>query len=218
MKLLLNKAHFPVTALGPGRRIGLWTQGCSIGCAGCISRDTWDPDPSTGIDVDELVAWCRRVAGDAPEGVTISGGEPFDQPEALGELLTQLHRWRDALDEPFDILCYSGYRIEQLLRRHSALLERIDALICDPYVEALPTQRVWRGSRNQRLFPLTPLGEARYGEVTRCDEDPGPMRFQAVADGSRIWFVGIPRRGDMERVAAACKARGVSFDSASWRA
>ena len=37
----LNKAHYPVTALGPGRRIGLWLQGCALACPGCISQDSW---------------------------------------------------------------------------------------------------------------------------------------------------------------------------------
>ncbi|HSV19446.1 MAG TPA: 4Fe-4S cluster-binding domain-containing protein, partial [Casimicrobiaceae bacterium] len=42
----LNKAHWPVTVLGPGKRIGLWLQGCSIHCPGCVSQDTWSADPS----------------------------------------------------------------------------------------------------------------------------------------------------------------------------
>jgi anaerobic ribonucleoside-triphosphate reductase activating protein len=39
----LNRVHFPVTALGPGRRIGIWLQGCLIRCPGCMSLDTWAP-------------------------------------------------------------------------------------------------------------------------------------------------------------------------------
>ncbi len=49
MNILLNKAHFPVTVLGPGRRIGIWLQGCSIGCAGCISQDTWEADATKAM-------------------------------------------------------------------------------------------------------------------------------------------------------------------------
>ena len=41
MALVVNRVHFPVTALGPGRRLGVWVQGCSIGCAGCLAHDTW---------------------------------------------------------------------------------------------------------------------------------------------------------------------------------
>ncbi len=217
MKLQLNKAHYPVTALGPGRRIGIWTQGCSIHCPGCVSLDTWKPDRTRSIEIDELLAWCRRVSDGSPEGVTISGGEPFDQPQPLKRLLDGLHLWRKSLVQPFDILCYSGYRLEKLRKEHARLLDRIDALICDPYVDTLPTERPWRGSDNQRLVPLTELGRERYGAYTESAHGE-PKRFQVVADGKRIWFVGIPHRGDLARIEAACAERGVSLGATSWRA
>jgi len=215
VKLLLNKAHFPVTALGPGRRIGLWTQGCSIRCPGCVSLDTWEADPGTAIEIDALVAWCRRASAGAPDGITISGGEPFEQPQALAALIDGLDAWRSELADPFDLLCYSGHRLEHLRTHHAALLARLDAVITDPFVEARPTERPWRGSDNQRLTALTPLGEARYAEHAVVAP---PKRFQVVADGSRLWFVGIPARGDLDRLAAACAQRGVEFNATSWRA
>lgn len=217
MKLQLNKAHYPVTALGPGRRIGIWTQGCSIRCPGCVSLDTWKADRSKGIEIDALIAWCRRVGAEGFDGVTISGGEPFDQPKPLGALLDGLLRWRRTQERPFDILCYSGYRLERLRKEHAKLLARIDALICDPYVERLATERPWRGSDNQRLVPLTPLGQARYGAFVDA-ADGLPKRFQIVADGQRLWFVGIPHRGDLGRIEQACAERGVSLAATSWRA
>jgi anaerobic ribonucleoside-triphosphate reductase activating protein len=217
MKLQLNKAHYPVTALGPGRRIGIWMQGCSIHCPGCVSLDTWEPDRSKSIEVDALVAWCKRVCGGSTDGITISGGEPFDQPKALAGLLAGLIGWRRASAQAFDILCYSGYRVERLRKEHPRLLDRIDALMCDPYVENLATERPWRGSDNQRLVPLTALGHSRYdGYVAAAGEEP--KRFQVVADGKRIWFVGIPHRGDLDRIEQACAERGVSLAATSWRA
>ena len=92
--LQLNKAHWPVTVLGPGRRIGLWVQGCTIDCKGCVSQDTWPQDATKAIAVRDLVAWCKRTAGDALDGVTISGGEPFEQPDGLRALLAGLRAWR----------------------------------------------------------------------------------------------------------------------------
>lgn len=217
MKILLNKAHYPVTALGPGKRIGIWTQGCSIECPGCVSLDTWKADRSRAMDVADLIAWCKRVAGGAAEGITISGGEPFDQPKALANLLCGLQRWRDTLTRPFDILCYSGYRLERLRKLHAPILARLDALMCDPYVESLPTERPWRGSDNQRLVVLSPLGEERFGRYVDAPAEE-PKRFQVVADGKRVWFVGIPQRGDLERIESACAERGVTLAATSWRA
>ena len=119
----LNKAHFPVTVLGPGRRIGIWFQGCSIGCTGCISQDTWSPDASKSMDVPTLLAWCREVAGGALDGVTISGGEPFEHPVALAALLDGLHAWRAETSADFDILCYSGLPLRRLRAEHRPILE-----------------------------------------------------------------------------------------------
>lgn len=217
MRIQLNKAHYPVTALGPGKRIGIWTQGCSIRCPGCVSLDTWEADRSKAMAIDELIAWCKRVGGGAAEGITISGGEPFDQPRPLAKLLDGLHRWRNTLTRPFDILCYSGYRLEKLQKEHASHLARIDAIICDPFVESLPTERWWRGSDNQRLVILSELGEERFGRYvdTAVDE---PKRFQVVADGKRVWFVGIPQRGDLDRIESACAERGVTLAATSWRA
>jgi anaerobic ribonucleoside-triphosphate reductase activating protein len=211
----LNKAHWPVTVLGPGKRIGLWLQGCSIHCPGCVSQDTWEPDVHRSIAVNDLVAWCKRTARDALDGVTISGGEPFDQPDGLVALIDALHRWRYRKRLDFDILCYSGYPLRTLERRHAAILERLDAVIPEPYVDGLPLRNVWRGSSNQTLVPLSPRGRARYAAFVDAPADD--KRMQVAVEAGRVWMIGIPARGDMEQVEALCAARGLSLSKVSWR-
>jgi anaerobic ribonucleoside-triphosphate reductase activating protein len=215
--LQLNKAHWPVTVLGPGKRIGLWLQGCSIHCPGCVSQDTWEPDPARTIAVGDLVAWCRRTAGDALDGVTISGGEPFDQPAGLAALLDALDRWRRAKRLDFDVLCYSGYPLRTLERAHAPILARLDAIIPEPYVDGLPLRNVWRGSANQSLVPLTERGRARYAPFVDAPADRDGKRMQMAVEGGRVWMIGIPARGDMERVEALCAARGLALSKVSWR-
>lgn len=213
----LNKAHYPVTVLGPGRRIGLWVQGCSIGCKGCISQDTWAADPEREMPIAELLAWCRDVAEGGLDGVTISGGEPFDQPDALARLLDGLRDWRSEKRLDFDLLCYSGYPLATLRKRHAPLLERLDALIPEPFIDARPATEPWRGSSNQPLVLLSARGRRRYARFLRQPLALGPKRIQAVVDGDRVWYVGIPGRGDMERLRELCAARGLDFSEVSWR-
>lgn len=215
--IALNKAHFPVTVLGPGRRLGLWTQGCSIGCAGCISQDTWTAGDEHRIDVDELVRWARSTTGDVLDGVTISGGEPFDQPAALDALLDRLHAWRDALATPFDILCYSGHPLRRLEREHASLLAKLDAIVPEPFVETLPLGPVWRGSANQPLVPLSPLGRERYAPFLDLPATEAAKRLQVSVEPGRIWYIGIPDRDDMARIEHACAGRGLVFMKRSWR-
>lgn len=216
MNIQINKAHFPVTVLGPGRRIGIWLQGCSIRCPGCVSLDTWDADAGRGISVDALIHWCREVTGGVLDGVTISGGEPFDQAEALGFLLDGLIDWRSRLNRPFDILCYSGLPYKRLLAMHGALLRKLDAIIPEPYVHARPEGGTWRGSDNQALIELSPIGHERYATYVdkRARRD---KRFQVQVGHDGIWFIGIPSRGDMEALEARCADRGIALRRASWR-
>lgn len=54
MMLYLSRIHFPVTTLGPGNRIGIWFQGCSIQCQGCVSVDTWGTGKG-GVLVNEIM-------------------------------------------------------------------------------------------------------------------------------------------------------------------
>ncbi|HZX33509.1 MAG TPA: 4Fe-4S single cluster domain-containing protein [Rhodocyclaceae bacterium] len=217
MKIAINKAHFPVTVLGPGRRIGLWLQGCSIRCPGCVSQDTWARDLGREMTVARLVSWCRQTTAGGFDGVTISGGEPFDQPAALAALLDALIHWRSTDGPDFDILCYSGYPLARLQKRHGRLLEKLDALIPEPYVDSLPLTHVWRGSANQPLVPLSERGRRIYLPYLEAPAEGPEKRIQVGVDGGRIWYVGIPGRGDLAALEARCRDQGVAFDQASWR-
>ncbi|MBS1170551.1 MAG: radical protein [Burkholderiaceae bacterium] len=217
MKISVNKAHFPVTVLGHGRRIGIWLQGCSIRCKGCVSQDTWARDPGRDMTVAQLLTWCRQTTQGEFDGVTISGGEPFDQPAALGALLDALIHWRQSAGLDFDILCYSGYPLATLQKRHARLLKKLDALIPEPFADARPLTHLWRGSSNQPLVLLSERGNARYAEYVDAVADESNKRIQTMIDGGKVWFAGIPARGDMEALEKICQERGLDFGQVSWK-
>jgi anaerobic ribonucleoside-triphosphate reductase activating protein len=129
------------------------------------------------------------------DGITISGGEPFDQFDALIRLLQGLRRLSQV-----DILVYSGYSLEHLddqLRQANGL---IDALISDPYDEALSQTMALRGSDNQRLNLLTPLGRARLGDFERLLMTTDKALDLMFDETGSVWMAGIPRRGDLLRL------------------
>lgn len=216
MRIRLNKAHFPVTTLGYGRRLGLWVQGCSIGCEGCVSRDTWGTADGWDADVGEVVGWCESRRGLGIDGITVSGGEPFEQPRALTGLLKALDAWRQQLALPFDMLCYSGFTLASVSRRHADILALLDVLIPEPYVAGRGPRGPWRGSNNQPLVPLTPLGRERYGDLAQFADDR--PRIQVSIEHGAAWFIGIPNPGDMDRLEDRARARGVVMEGVSWRA
>lgn len=198
----LSRVHFPVTTLGPGRRIGVWFQGCSIRCPGCISLDTWAP----GKHETTIVDLSQALAAHLPDadGLTVSGGEPFDQPAALRALL---EHWRAR--HAGDVLVYSGYPLERLQPLLVGFSGLIDALITDPFVEAAGDRLALRGSDNQRLFPLTPLGERVFALFASAADD-GTPRLDIMFDDDRgeVFLAGIPRRGDLARLQAVMAAAG----------
>jgi len=193
MDLSLSRMHFPVTTLGPGRRIGIWFQGCSIRCPGCISADTWGPGHRR-LSLEQLLEQINPWLHEA-EGITISGGEPFDQFDALRSLLEGLRRLSE-----LDILVYSGYSLEQLDEPLLQTKGLIDALISDPFIEALSQTMALRGSDNQRLSLLTPLGRARLGQYERLLEPTDKALDLMFDESGSVWMAGIPRRDDLLRL------------------
>lgn len=236
--LLLAKAHYPVTTLGPGTRAGIWTQGCTLRCPGCLSRDTWEPDPRKAVPVEAVLGWLESLPA-LPDGVTISGGEPFQQPQALAALLRGIHAWRG--NRPVDILVYSGYVYSRLSRSATTrdILDLCDAVITGPYIDRLNPVRpegghpgqgslLWKGSANQRIVPLTALGRERYGSPARGQgsEDAASCaearpRVQVSVDegpeGRRVYYIGIPRRGDLDHLTSMLEQAGIRAGEVSWR-
>lgn len=206
--------HFPVTALGPGARVGVWFQGCSIHCPGCIARDTWDPGAGTCLPLPEMLERISSFPADEVAGITISGGEPFDQADALLGLVEWL-RGSYCGDER-DILLYSGYPLPVLRREHRAILECVDALISEPFDEedGTGTPLRWRGSPNQVLTPLTPLGHARYASELAA---PSRGEIQVIVGDGGYWMVGVPRPGDLARLGDLLKGSGVKLEGVSWQ-
>jgi len=88
------------------------------------------------------------------EGITLLGGEPFDQAEQLSELaaLAQVNN--------LSVMAFTGYEYDQLVTERRAgwanLLANTDLLVDGPYVKSLPdTVRPWVGSTNQQFRFLT---------------------------------------------------------------
>ena len=192
-----------MTTLGYGQRVGIWTQGCSIRCPGCISRDTWEHDEERVTTV-ELLATAVSPWLTAADGVTISGGEPFDQPTALAEFIGEVRKVNNG-----DILVFSGYAQELLLAEHTEIIEMIDVLVSDPYKPNMGTTLTLRGSDNQRISILTDLGRARYPVGLDFEPWAARRRLDIFFEGDAVWMAGIPQAGEMAHLREELARRGV---------
>ena len=209
----LSRLHFPVTTLGPGRRIGIWFQGCSIRCAGCISADTWGFRKSN-ITVADVVGKLEQWLEEA-DGVTISGGEPFDQIDALTSLLNQIRQKTDR-----DVLLFTGYAREVVGGQLSKLDGLVDALVSDPYIMDEPPLRDLRGSDNQRLWCLTERARERFAQYDEPIEQRTSSLDVSFDENGQVWFAGIPKPGDFQNLKSMLEAVGhqvQTTEDTSWR-
>lgn len=137
---------------GPGIRFSIFTQGCSHQCPGCQNPQTWSFDGGELVDTDDLLA--RIAKNPLLKGITLTGGEPFEQAEPLVELCTAVR------ERGLDVWAYSGFTFEQIVAGEAgeaacALLELCDVLVDGPFLADLQSYELkWRGSSNQRVIDV----------------------------------------------------------------
>lgn len=171
-------ACYPVRTLGPGERLGIWVTGCRRRCPGCMSPELADSVASDAVGVADLL----RVLAERRswyEGVTVSGGEPFDQPGELAALLAGLRPMTG------HVLVYTGYRLEELRSDPacSEALAYVDVLVDGPYERGLDDGRGVRGSTNQRVI--------RLGADDGYDYEGAERASQTFVLGDVIFVAGL---------------------------
>lgn len=135
---------------GPGLRLAVFTQGCPHHCPGCHNPQSHDFEGGELRDTDDIL----NIARDNMllDGITLSGGEPFAQPEACLELAKGAH----ALG--LNVWCYSGYTFEALMGGAESwrrLLENVDVLVDGPFlIDQRTLDAHFRGSLNQRVLDI----------------------------------------------------------------
>lgn len=146
--------------VGPGNRLVIWLQGCSIRCKGCINSEFIPNKINKLIRVKDLF----KIISNTPdiEGVTYSGGEPFEQARGLYKLSKLVKEIN------LTIVSYSGYTIDELKNSNDKfrklLLSYLDILIDGRYEYLKAAPLLWRGSTNQKVHFLTQVYE-NYREL-----------------------------------------------------
>ena len=150
----LNVHRFlPLThAEGPGWRSCVWVQGCNRHCPGCFVPQTWGHEPHQMMEPEEIIF--QTLQDERVEGITILGGEPFEQPEPLAALLAL------AWEAHLSTVVFTGFTHEQLLTNNKPAVEvalrHTDVLIDGPYQQSeRDFSRPLVGSANQRFLFLT---------------------------------------------------------------
>jgi len=135
---------------GPGNRFVIWTQGCTLNCPGCWNQETHSFSNGNYYSCLELLERIGKATN--IEGITISGGEPFEQPNELFEL-TKLIREETHLSQ----IVYSGYTINKIRsdKNMEIILSNIDVIIDGRYNSLKSSKNGLVGSTNQKHHFLT---------------------------------------------------------------
>jgi anaerobic ribonucleoside-triphosphate reductase activating protein len=148
----MNIAHIEDKSLiyGPGVRFVIWVQGCSIHCKGCWNKEMWSFEKKNEISLDEIISEIKKEINFI-EGVTILGGEPFDQYEELFALVKKIK------DLDLSIILYTGYTIAELKEKQQTIIfDFVDVLITGRYeVNNRTVEAGLIGSSNQEIMFLT---------------------------------------------------------------
>lgn len=135
------------------------------------------------------------------EGVTVSGGEPTEQPDAVADLLEAFR----AVE--LDTWVYTGHRFEDLVGRNSPAVDRLlaltDVLVDGPYVLKLACSGDFRGSRNQRMLPLSLAGSRRLENLGRAR-----LAIELERDGL-MRITGVPPCGFLDEFTRRLESKGL---------
>jgi len=167
-------------ANGPGKRLVVWTQGCSIKCKGC-----WNPETHPGggklISVGTIL---QELIDGAYFGLTITGGEPFDQADAILQL------GAFAKQKGFSSIVFSGFTFSVINRIHGIkkITESFDVVLSDPYVTQPEYRSVEEALSNKTLTFLTDRHNQKEFELIP------PCEVIIGRDGEvRITGLSVPR-------------------------
>lgn len=138
---------------GPGIRLVVFTQGCRHNCPGCHNPHTHSFEGGTLVDIDDIINQVKN--NPLLDGITLSGGEPFEQAEALSELAQR------AKEMGYNIMTYTGYTFEHIIENKDKIkgwdkLIGVTDILVDGRFEIAKKSMLlkFRGSQNQRIIDV----------------------------------------------------------------
>lgn len=203
----LNVAQIQVVknSVGPGKRFCIWLQGCQKRCPGCINQDFLAIKPALVTPVESLIIKINETKKEGIEGITLTGGEPILQAEALLPLLKEIRT------HGFSVVCYTGFEYGELKKSKQPAIEQllglIDLLIDGPYLKDLPRGGPYCSGSNQKTRFLT----NRYSPQDLIDRPETVITLGK----DKVEFTGILGNDLMSKIRDKLKKHGVDMQGES---
>lgn len=191
---------YPVNVLGPGKRIGIWFNGCNHHCPGCSNPELWEPQERYKTTLQTLMRLVKHICNNqAVDGFTLTGGDPFAQADALQQLLPELSKFSN------DILVYTGFDYEEILLKYPEIVSQIGVMIDGKYMQERNNGAVLRGSDNQRIIILND----RLADKYSCYLSTAQNEIQNFTSLDGVISVGIHKPGYENQVDILLRGKGL---------
>ena len=156
---------------GPGKRLLLFTQGCSLRCKGCTNQHLWEFGKGIDVTIEEILYQCTDL-----DGITLHGGEPLDQANVLVELIRKLKQ------QGKTIILFTGYIFKELNKVQKQAWLSSDMVISGRYEEQNRNIYLqFRGSTNQKVFT-----------------HKGKYKDYKIKDGQTVAILSFNEQGEMQ--------------------
>ena len=192
--MLVARILYPVHALGPSNRIAIWMCGCKRNCPACANPElqafdmTRDVAPDVLADLVTSLATSHHVSG-----LTITGGEPFEQSDQLLSFLSIVHSYFT------DILVFTGYTLSELEKQNDEhtkkVIDMIDVLIDGEYIDEQNNGSTLRGSDNQTIHIFKDTLQPVYDSYISKGR-----QFENFETSEGIIAVGLHYKGFMQHL------------------
>lgn len=153
-------------ANGEGIRTSIFVTGCTHKCPDCFNEEYQDFSAGTLWTEKETQTVIRYLQHPMVKGLSLLGGEPFQNTEELTKLLLLIKETTTK-----SIWIYSGYTFEELMQNETQrkLLSLCDVLVDGRFIaEQKDLTLRFRGSRNQRIL-----------DVRKSLEEQRPILFES---------------------------------------
>lgn len=189
---------YPIKVLGPGNRVGIWFNGCRHKCNKCSNPELWDYDEKYNVSIETIKQLIDTIAiNNRIDGFTITGGDPFEQPEALEEVLSYIFTISD------DVIVYTGYDYNQI--KQDKILDKVAVLIDGKYIDDLNEGDILKGSSNQNIIILNEKYKEKYEKYIANTKS----EIQNFNTKDGVISVGIHRSGYKEDLDLLLKKKGL---------
>ena len=187
--MYIDRILYPITTLGPGNRLVIWTKGCSKHCKNCANPELWSVGNGKNVAIEEIFRIILNIHNETQiDGITISGGDPLEQ---VNELLDLLEMMKNITT---DILVYTGFYYKDLQDKwDKVIIERLEnsigVLIDGPYIEELNEENLTlSGSANQNIIYFDNSLKETFEEYLKKGR-----KIQNVYMGKQLISVGMER-------------------------